>query len=362
MTESASDQKPFQPAAKRIQVVERVRTRFPRFGEFVTQYSTNMSMTGMFLRSDEPQPPGSRFEFEFVVSDEAPMIYGVGQVIWVRQEDESDERPAGMGVRFVELDAKSRRVIRWLMEKAAFEGHKPFELGDGSPVGETELVTGSSTSGEKGGWRLKSNAVPVDSQHVRSASSMRNTRVREKRRRRADLLALALIAIIVLGWWVVRLESRVPPDRRDSLSVGEITGSASSEVSASTERGSEAISAGQNEARAIEQILDEVRGWARSWTERNADLYLSFYAQDYETPRGMSRLQWETWRRERLATPEYIRVALAGFEVEDLEDHRATVSFFQSYRSDLLDDTVRKRLTLERQEEGWKILSERVIR
>ena len=43
-------------------------------------------------------------------------------------------------------------------------------------------------------------------------------------------------------------------------------------------------------------------------------------------------------------------------------EDRAQVSFVQTYRSDLFGDKVDKLLTLRREEAGWKIVAERVVR
>ena len=48
----------------------------PRFDTFVTEYSTNISTTGMFIVSDKPQAPGSTFTFEFSVADDWKLIRG----------------------------------------------------------------------------------------------------------------------------------------------------------------------------------------------------------------------------------------------------------------------------------------------
>lgn len=43
-------------------------------------------------------------------------------------------------------------------------------------------------------------------------------------------------------------------------------------------------------------------------------------------------------------------------------DDRAQVTFIQNYRSDLFSDKVDKILILKREESGWKILFESVVR
>ena len=114
--------------SRRIALEREVTIRVPRFDTFVTEYSTNISTTGMFIVSEKPHSPGTTFTFEFSVADDWKLIRGKAQVVWTRYRDEDKERPAGMGVRFVELDAQSRRLIRWIVEKNIREGGKPFEL------------------------------------------------------------------------------------------------------------------------------------------------------------------------------------------------------------------------------------------
>ena len=54
---------------------------------------------------------GSELRFEVRLKDAAPLIRGRGVVAWTRWQDQGPRRPAGMGVRFVELDAESRELI-----------------------------------------------------------------------------------------------------------------------------------------------------------------------------------------------------------------------------------------------------------
>lgn len=354
MTESGSDRSTRPGGAKRVRVVERVRTRFARFGEFVTQYSTNISMTGMFLRSDDPQPPGARFEFEFVVSDEAPMIKGMGEVVWVRTKTESEERPAGMGVRFMELDPRSRRVIRWLMEKAVQDGHEPFELGGGGagPGGPTTAAEASPDAERRAAART---AVPVDAEHALSASSLRNQQARKSRRFRADLVILALIAVAVVVWWLLARMEKTVTVLRSEPPAAAAEPVPEAEATASVE---ESLPEALSEELRIDELRAAVRAWAKDWTDRDVERYLAHYSTDFETPEGMTRGQWEADRSRRLTDQEYIRVALSGFEVEELGEDAATVSFVQSYRSNRLDETVRKRLVLTREGGAWKIVEE----
>jgi len=107
------------------------------------------------------------------------------------------------------------------------------------------------------------------------------------------------------------------------------------------------------------EILKAVNGWAQAWSKKDADAYLAYYAKDFKTPGGESRADWEKTRRARIAAPKSISVSLASPKVTMNGADRATVSFRQSYRSDLLKSSGRKTLVLVKSDDGWKILEEK---
>ena len=78
--------------APRIPFAREVELRFEEFGDFVTQYSKDLSLTGMFLRTTHPHPPGSSFQFEFQIEGGQPLIRGFGEVVWTRAREDPQER------------------------------------------------------------------------------------------------------------------------------------------------------------------------------------------------------------------------------------------------------------------------------
>lgn len=110
------------------------------------------------------------------------------------------------------------------------------------------------------------------------------------------------------------------------------------------------------------EIVDTLRAWATAWSRQRFDDYLSFYAADFEPPDGLDRAAWEAARRERIAAPGWIRVALTLVEVEETGAGTAEARFVQSYRSERYNDLVRKHLTMVREDGEWKIAAERVVR
>jgi hypothetical protein len=78
--------------------------------QFIMEYVTNISRSGVFIRSKDPLPVGTRVNLRFtVIMDELESIEGIGEVVRVTRE------PPGMGVAFVELTSYSQNLIEKLM-------------------------------------------------------------------------------------------------------------------------------------------------------------------------------------------------------------------------------------------------------
>ncbi len=112
-------------------------------------------------------------------------------------------------------------------------------------------------------------------------------------------------------------------------------------------------------ADASAEILKAVDGWAVAWSNKDVDGYLSYYARDFKTPGGEERENWEKTRRARITAPKSISVSLESPKVTMDGADRASVTFRQNYRSDVLKSNSRKTLTLIRGDGGWKILEEK---
>jgi type IV pilus assembly protein PilZ len=105
-----------------------VRLQFDRFRGFVEEYSANLSLGGMFIRTDQPAAVGTEMPIEFRLGADYELIKGRGRVVWAREDAVDDEHPAGMGIRFLELTPGSRELIFKLVERRVREGGDPFDL------------------------------------------------------------------------------------------------------------------------------------------------------------------------------------------------------------------------------------------
>jgi tetratricopeptide (TPR) repeat protein len=119
-------------------------------------------------------------------------------------------------------------------------------------------------------------------------------------------------------------------------------------------------------ANASDEVLTAVNGWAEAWSRKDADAYLAYYAREFKIPgneaRGESakaRGEWEKGRRTRITAPKSIAVSIASPKVTMTGADRATVSFRQSYRSDVLKSNSRKTLVMVKSEGDWRIVEEK---
>lgn len=95
-----------------------VNHEFRSIEEFITEYVSDISRTGVFIRTDDPLPPGTKVDLRFTVIDEDfEVIEGVGEVIRVVAAGGSGV--PGMGVAFVELTAASKNLVERVLKRRA---------------------------------------------------------------------------------------------------------------------------------------------------------------------------------------------------------------------------------------------------
>jgi tetratricopeptide (TPR) repeat protein len=110
------------------------------------------------------------------------------------------------------------------------------------------------------------------------------------------------------------------------------------------------------------EVLATVNAWAKAWSARDVNGYLAFYAKDFVTPGGEARADWEKSRRQRIATPKSIAVAVDSPKVTLAADGQASVTFRQNYRSDVIKASSTKTLLLAKADGRWLIRQEKVAR
>src|SRR5262245_16932542 len=115
------------PRAKVLSMT--VRYKSATVDEFIEHHSHDVSRGGIFIKTPSPFPPGTLLKFEIRIQDEQSVLAGVGRVVWKRESSEATgESPAGMGVKFIKIDDKSKALIQRLVE-AQGGGTSAFEAG-----------------------------------------------------------------------------------------------------------------------------------------------------------------------------------------------------------------------------------------
>ena len=81
-----------------------VNEEFESIDDFVAEYVTNISHGGVFIRSKNPLPVGTKVNLRFsIILDDFETIEGEGEVVHVNDQ--------GMGVQFTRLNAASLELI-----------------------------------------------------------------------------------------------------------------------------------------------------------------------------------------------------------------------------------------------------------
>jgi uncharacterized protein (TIGR02266 family) len=88
-----------------------INKEFESYDAFINEYVTNISRTGVFVRSKTPLPVGTKVNLRFtVIMDDIETVEGLGEVVRVHDD------PPGMGVVFTDLSTYSKGLIDKLLQ------------------------------------------------------------------------------------------------------------------------------------------------------------------------------------------------------------------------------------------------------
>lgn len=83
-----------------------MEVRYRTTGSFLVSYSLNLSMGGLFLETDHLMPTGSAVCVCFTVPGLAETIESHARVVWVRERDNAEGLPPGLGLQFESLEER----------------------------------------------------------------------------------------------------------------------------------------------------------------------------------------------------------------------------------------------------------------
>ena len=102
------------------QFSERSEPRHPRVlslvfkdrQSFVRSYTENVSMGGLFVRTENLLASGLKFLLKLQIPGVSDPLQIKSEVAWTRKRDENHpDRPPGMGIRFCEMSDKDRQTL-----------------------------------------------------------------------------------------------------------------------------------------------------------------------------------------------------------------------------------------------------------
>ena len=93
-----------------------INQEFATIDEFIAEYVSNISQGGVFIRSKNPLPVGTKVTLKFsVILDDFETVEGEGEVVRVDNAPENQ----GMGVAFTKLTAESKSLIDRIFKPTA---------------------------------------------------------------------------------------------------------------------------------------------------------------------------------------------------------------------------------------------------
>lgn len=87
---------------------------------FVKAYTANVSEGGLLIRTENPLKKSERFLLNLQLPDLPNPLKIKCEVAWaIKQEEDPDNRPSGMGVKFSEMSGKDNQILKQYLEKLA---------------------------------------------------------------------------------------------------------------------------------------------------------------------------------------------------------------------------------------------------
>ena len=106
----------------------------------------------------------------------------------------------------------------------------------------------------------------------------------------------------------------------------------------------------------ISLVLLHVEEWKNYWSSKNIRGFMSFYHKNFPDKKN-----FEDNKRRIFSKEQFIEIDISNVESEAKFDS-IVIRFTQRYSSKSFSDTARKELVWTTTEDGWKIISETIIR
>lgn len=126
----------------------------------------------------------------------------------------------------------------------------------------------------------------------------------------------------------------------------------------------ERLNVEQEEQRSLTKIeinfaIDQ---WKNAWQSGQTDRYLEMYSNEFTPANGQSLSNWKQQRSLRVTPNKKIQLELSKFDVSFISNTKVRVNFDQFYVSSNYSDVTRKELVFIKQQDQWKIQSEKEVK
>lgn len=113
-----------------------IRAKYERAGgEASDDHVKNLGRGGIFIATPRPLVVGKLVHVELSVPGDADTLSATGRVVWIRGITVNDDRPAGMGVKFIDVDEGALEVISRMVRE-----HESPKPGATAPAREKTIM------------------------------------------------------------------------------------------------------------------------------------------------------------------------------------------------------------------------------
>ncbi len=99
-----------------------IRVSYSSVDEIFSEFARNINEGGMFIETENPHAVGAEVSIQFSLPGCDRPIAASGRVAWASPG--GPDEPAGMGLRFEQLDPATRRRINELVRKLRRDGRQ----------------------------------------------------------------------------------------------------------------------------------------------------------------------------------------------------------------------------------------------
>ncbi|MCH7666102.1 MAG: PilZ domain-containing protein [Acidobacteria bacterium] len=303
---------------------------FDDFRTFLKDFSANLALKGMFVEAAEPQPPGTEVAFELSLRDGHPLVEGRGVVAWSRAATGKAET-ASQGIRFLDLDPRSERLVRRIVEERTKAGLGLFDLDQEPSAGRDRVSEGDpagpGTQAAAGG---ESDAGEIESLRAK-IEKLKREQAEEQRRWQAELEAAREAE--------ADLNSRLSDSLSRVVTISESRNALADQfrfAEDSHRRDRHRLEELEEERAKLEQAVEEQKSEVARWTEEAVAANTGHEALEFQKRSLEEEIEVERGKAEKFAS--------------EVEDAQATLSAEKTAKESLEKNLHEAKAALEKLE------------